>query len=977
VRVIGGASVWGHQIFLSTLKQLMLNLLRQRGAMECPVCSSNIQDDSLFCRVCGTRLRPPDGNGEAHTQAVIHPDSDLMIGSTFLERYRIVGELGRGGMGVVYKAEDMKLRRSVALKFLPPDLTRDPAAKERFIHEAQAASALDHPGICTVHEIEETKDGRMFISMGCYEGETLKDRIAKGPLEVGEALDIAAQVAEGLEEAHERGIVHRDMKPSNIIVTPKGQAKIMDFGLAKLAGQTRITKAGTTMGTIAYMSPEQARGEDIDHRTDIWSLGVVLHEMLTGEQPFKGEYDQAVIYSILNEDPRSVSEINRTVPAAVGTIVARCLKKDTVERYQSTAELVADLASIGAGGPLGGYKTGREHAAGRAGPKMLKVGIPVAVLAAVAILFLVRPELRGVFMHPEGGGAEPAVIRATILPSVVEGGTVEDRAFCDGLIREVTGRLRELKQLRGKVWVLQARDLCTVEPTNPTEIRKEFGINVAVSSKVRRYGDKYELTWIRNDVGEDIEGGEDHAIVKQRYSRSISDPVANLSTWQDSIVVVLCDLLGAHVDLSAEPRPRSVLTVIPRAYISLLTGMGYLNPSAGEPKLEAAIESFEAATKQDPSYAAAYSYLGWAYFESYRETGDTTWAGLGIEIARKALETAPGEIEAHLVMAEIYRAGHDNEKALTEYQAVLDLDSGSLRAAIGMGKAYTGLGRLEEATEAYRRAVGIEPLDYESHHFLGYTLYRQGRYEEAMEPYEKMVELRPYDVTGYTSLGGIYFQLGHMAEARDIWERSLAVDTTLYACSNLGTVYFMESRYVDAARMYRKALAFSGDNYLTMGALAESYFWIPGGEEEAKGYFEQAIALAEEQMKDDPDDAVLLASLAGYYGRLGKDTEARRLTDRALQLNTSDPSLLVTMADTYEQIGERELALDLIRRAFHAGVPPANAERFPGLSNLRADPRYRQILKAVEMDSLDVSSVGVLNQHAGFSSGPKGGEENA
>jgi len=232
---------------------------------------------------------------------------------TMVSHYRILEKFGGGGTGVVYKAEDIKLKRPVALKFLLPELTRDPEAKERFIHEAQAASALDHPNICTIYEINETEDEQMFIAMAYYEGETLEQKIEYGPLKLEEAIDIAIQVTEGLQEAHKKGIVHRDIKSANITVVTRGQVKIMDFGLAKLAGQAKLTEAGTTLGTAAYMSPEQTRGGEVDHRTDIWSLGVVLYEMVTGQLPFKGKYEQAVMYSILNEDPEAITALRTGV----------------------------------------------------------------------------------------------------------------------------------------------------------------------------------------------------------------------------------------------------------------------------------------------------------------------------------------------------------------------------------------------------------------------------------------------------------------------------------------------------------------------------------------------------------------------------------------------------------------------------------------------------------------------------------------
>ncbi|MCI0555226.1 MAG: serine/threonine-protein kinase, partial [Anaerolineae bacterium] len=264
-----------------------------------------------------------------------------MIGQT-ISHYKILEKLGGGGMGVVYKAEDTKLKRFVALKFLPSSIMASEAEKTRFIHEAQAAAALDHPNICTIHEIDEA-DGQLFIAMAYIEGQSLKEKIESGPLKLGEALGIAMQVSEGLQAAHEKGITHRDIKPANIMVTPKGQAKIMDFGLAKLAGQSRLTKTGMTMGTVAYMSPEQLQGIDVDHCSDIWSFGVVLYEMITGRLPFAAEYEAALAYSIMNETPKPLARYKADVSEGLQRVVDKALDKDRETRYQHMDDLLADL----------------------------------------------------------------------------------------------------------------------------------------------------------------------------------------------------------------------------------------------------------------------------------------------------------------------------------------------------------------------------------------------------------------------------------------------------------------------------------------------------------------------------------------------------------------------------------------------------------------------------------------------------------
>lgn len=310
--------------------------------MQCPKCQAEIGDDSRFCSKCGTPIHSSENAFISQTMTILEPMEERLPGTMLAGKYKIIEILGRGGMGIVYKAEDTKLRRHVALKFLPPELIQDEEARERFVLEARSAAALAHPNICTIHEIDE-EDSRSFIAMECVEGQSLKEQIKQGSLGVEAALDVATQVVEALGEAHKEGIVHRDIKSANIMITSKGQAKVMDFGLAKVKGGTLMTREGTTLGTVAYMSPEQARGEEVDHRTDIWSLGVVLYEMLTGELPFKGEREASILYSVVHEEPKSLKDIKRDIPLEFQQIINRALKKNREARYSSSEEMLNDL----------------------------------------------------------------------------------------------------------------------------------------------------------------------------------------------------------------------------------------------------------------------------------------------------------------------------------------------------------------------------------------------------------------------------------------------------------------------------------------------------------------------------------------------------------------------------------------------------------------------------------------------------------
>ena len=356
--------------------------------MKCPHCSSDNLEDSRFCRSCGETLKDAKDIESSLTKTIRTPATGYDKGSIFAGRYHIIGKLGEGGMGVVYKAKDVRLKRTVALKFLPPELTREAESKERFVREAQSAAALAHPNICTIHEIDE-EEGKSFIVMEHVEGQSLKEKIKSGPIELEEVLNIAIQAAEGLEAAHKKGIIHRDIKSGNIMITNEGQTIIMDFGLAKVAGESLITKEAKTMGTAAYMSPEQAKGEPVDHRTDIWSLGVVLYEMISGQLPFKGERETSMMYSIVHEEPKSLKALKPDIPDEIMKIIARTLEKKPEARYSSAEEIRKDLTEYRS--ILLGVKARRYGLRNilRTFGKP-QIAIPVVILIGILCFFAVR-----------------------------------------------------------------------------------------------------------------------------------------------------------------------------------------------------------------------------------------------------------------------------------------------------------------------------------------------------------------------------------------------------------------------------------------------------------------------------------------------------------------------------------------------------------------------------------------------------------
>jgi len=458
--------------------------------VKCPKCNSYNTETAKFCSECGTRLYPGDKEGISQTKTLRKPKKDQLLRKTIVGRYKIIDKLGEGGMGVVYKAEDTRLDRSVALKFLPPDLTSDEEAKKRFIQEARAAAALNHPHICTIYEIDEA-DEQTFISMEYIKGQSLKDKLESSPLTIDEAKDIALQVAAGLEKAHKKGIVHRDIKPANIVINDEGQAKITDFGLAKLSWGVDLTKTSTIMGTVAYMSPEQAKGEEVDHRTDIWSLGAMLYEMLTGERPFEKDQEHALIYSILNENPRSITSLRSDIPSHIEQTVEKALAKKTNERYQEIQELIQDLR--------------------------LSISFPKAEKSIVVLPF-------------ENLSPDP-----------------DQEYFCDGMTEEIISDLSKV----GKLKVISRSSTMTFKGTKKriNEIAKEVNIQYVLEGSVRKAGNNLRIT------AQLIEAANDIHLWAEKYSGTLDDVFDIQETVSRSIVEALQLKLSPEENRRISERP--------------------------------------------------------------------------------------------------------------------------------------------------------------------------------------------------------------------------------------------------------------------------------------------------------------------------------------------------------------------------------------------------------------------------------------
>ncbi len=867
-------------------------------------------------------------------------------------------------MGIVYEADDLKLRRTVALKFLPTELTDDAEARERFVHEAQAASVLDNPHICTIHEIGESEDKRMFIAMALCNGESLRSKIKRGPLAPAEALSIAAQVADGLAAAHASGIIHRDIKPANVLVTKEGTARIADFGLAKITGEARLTRAGRAVGTVAYMSPEQLRGEDVDARTDVWSLGVVLYEMLTGALPFHGSTEHSLAYAIVNSEPKPLAFLPPGTPAGCTPVLEKALAKDPAARYLSAVEMAEDLAAVrenaGYSGHLRTTASGaRPFSAARPRrPALVRFGLPTLIVAAVlsvAFALHVPRRVATLLGFAQSSGAK----HITVFTPTVIGDSPQDRVLAAGLAEYLRLRLDEIAR-DSRSWVTPVEHLDGYDVREASDALRILGSNVVLSGTFKRVADNLSLTL---DV-------TDPANYRRVSSLSKTDHIANIATWQVDLVFESAAALGlagvplASTPASASSAPTSTLltgrlnsagTTVPDAFESYIRGLGHMTavysaPGPASPaytdSLASAISAFEEAVRLDPSFASAGIELADAYRHKSAASGiDQSSVQHAEAVIRAVLKSDDGLAQAHLVYGAILRTLGRNDEAGLELERAAALDPLDYDARIKLGKLYEDTNQPAKAEAAYRDALGVRPGYWAAASYLGIFYLYQGAYDKARDEFEAAARACPGNINVLNYLGAVEFNLGQFDRAKAAYERSNAVKRNPDACSNLAVIYYYSGRYADSVNMNEAAIGFGPSEYVNLiwGNLADAYRFTPGNEAKAAEAYQKAIELTEQALAVDPGDSRSRASLAVYLAKTGDAARAQAEIGTVLRDKPDDSSIVLHAVVVYEVSGARQKALGAVREYVRLKGSMDEIARDPFLAALRQDPGYADI----------------------------------
>lgn len=854
--------------------------------------------------------------------------------------YRILGLIGAGGMGVVYRAFDTKLQRTVALKFLPEHLIHSSEERQRVLREARTASSLDHPNIGVIHGLEETPDGRVFIVMAFYEGETLAHRLSHGPLPVKEAVEVAIHMAEALAAAHEGAVIHRDIKPSNVILTKAGVPKIVDFGLARLSMNVDSTKSISSGGTVGYMSPEQALGKIVDQRTDIWSLGVTLTEMLTRKNPFSRDSVAGTVLAVVNEPP----EIPEDLPVDVRRILYHALAKEPDARYQNCGELLADLKDVRQELDPAETPVSHRHASAtqrelrhhleqasrhiHGGPSTSQrwffvVAVFVVFVAAVSFLPPVRERL--------ARWSGPQETHLAVLPFENIGNDPAMEPESQGLMDSMTDQLSNLSSSQKTLWVIPSSVVRSRKIEDPLSAAKELGATLVVRGSLQKSGQAIHLNVALIDAKN----------LRQIGAASLEDNAGDFASLQSEAVSRLAGMMNIRV--SADTLRATGGSVAPSAYESYLKALGLMQRYDKPGNLDSAIAALQSAVEADHRFALGYAQLGEAYRMKYQLDRNPKWIDEAQANCQKATEIDNRLPAAYVTLGRIHESSGKRDLAVTEFQQALQLDPRNPSALGGLAHLYENSGRIQDAEDTFRKAAVLRPDYWDGWDELGLFYDRQYKYPQAIEQLKHAAELTPDNAQVFSNLGAVYVDTAdpkQFPDAEKALKRSLELTPSYPAYANLAALLYREKRYKESAELWRKALQMNDKDFHVWAYASNTYAWLNDKPSLDEAYARE-LPLLEKFISMHPQDAGAQANLAGLYARQKLRDKALVRIQTALALAPDDPGVLESVAVAYEALGDRRQALIFAEKTVEKGTSLDDLKSDPDLQGVVADTSFQ------------------------------------
>jgi tetratricopeptide (TPR) repeat protein len=839
-------------------------------------------------------------------------------------------------MGEVYRARDMKLGRVIALKLLPPELAGNPDALRRFEQEARAASALNHPNIVTIYDICLTEN-MAWIAMELIDGADLRTLAVKDPLSMKNALRIAVKLADGLAAAHDRGIVHRDLKPDNVMLTTDGFVKILDFGLAKqirsiTSDDTTIphTSPGAVFGTVGYMSPEQTKGKEMDYRSDQFSFGVMLYEMLTRVRPFDRDSKAETMAAIIRDEVPPPSEINEAVIYDLDRIVSRCLAKNPRDRYASTRDLARDLRDIRDGLTQSSTRHIARTSTGRIWRQWTRSKRKRIAMGAVASALLLALLAGGAWWWIEGRtAAGQRVASLVVVPFRDLSATTDGRVLADGISQLIASRLAEVRDLRVSAPFDGAR---VSDGDDVRAIGRKRGVNAVVRGSVQRVGNDVRVAY------ELVDSGSGRTLAADTATNSATD----LFALEDAVAENLMRALGRSSPRRAPATAAASLG--PNEQRQFVESLGLLQHVRDERSVDRAMANLNAVLKNARDSGAVNALLARALL--YKATLSRRPALLeqAMVYATRGVMLSGEDPETHITLGRLQNATRAFEDASKSFQRALALHPDHPDAINGLAEAYDGLGRSADAEKLFRKGLVLRPDAPMMYSRYGAFCYAQGRFEEAVAHFRKATELSPDFAKAHTNLGAALQAVGSNEQALAAYRRSLAIEPTPSGWSNLGTLQFNLGQYAQAQESFERAVTLAPWDYLMWANLGDACR-ASGAAACADRAWTRTIALARDVVASRPNDAMARAILASSLAKNGNADEAQAEIRRALESNPSDANVLYQASVIAALRGSSDSAISWLERSIAAGYPADDAARDPVLASLRDLPAFRNAVK--------------------------------